>query len=154
MPNTHEISHFSLQGILEPQYSLAVDRTSGLVALLALKEGRSSLEASMLLTPSELCILLPLLESYPYYCPYDVLLASLAGQPTEQDIARAKERLEDALDEGTWDIEIRPVRNILSRTRIKIRALGITILSIIETGYILDKFHRRSLSNIPNLPHQ
>jgi len=140
MPNTHEISHFSLQGILEPQHSLAIDRKTGLIALLASREGHSSLEASVLLTSSELCILFPLLESYPYYCPYDVLLASLSDQPTEQDITRAKERLEDAIDKGTWNSEMRPVRNVLSRTRIKIRALGITILSIIEVGYILDKF--------------
>lgn len=142
MPNTSNISHFSLPGILESEYSLAVDRNTGLVAILASREGHSSLERSVLLTSSELCILFPLLEAFPYYCPYDVLLASLNGQPTEKDIERVRERLEEALDEGTWDIEMRPVRNVLSRARIKIRALGITIHSIIETGYILDTYRR------------
>ena len=32
---------------------------------------------------------------------------------------------------------MRPVRNVLSRTRLKTRAFGIEISSILETGYIL-----------------
>jgi DNA-binding response OmpR family regulator len=134
------ILHFSLEGILDPQSVLAVDKTNGIIAVLASRKGRSFLEASAHLTDNEIRILLPLLEAYPYYCPYEMLLASLlSGETTEHDIAHARERLEDALAEGTWDIEMRPVRNLLSRARIKFRELGVDIHSIIETGYILAK---------------
>jgi hypothetical protein len=148
MPDSHEILHFSLEGVLEPQYYLAVNRTEkgGFIALLATRGERPSLEASVFLTLGELCIFLPLLESYPYYCSYAFLLASLYGPATEEGIAQAKELLEDALDEGVWDSVMRPVRNVLSRTRLKTHTLGITILSIIETGYSLGKYRRRSVS--------
>jgi hypothetical protein len=32
---------------------------------------------------------------------------------------------------------MRPVRNVLSRTRLKVRSFGIEISSILETGYVL-----------------
>jgi hypothetical protein len=41
------------------------------------------------------------------------------------------------MDYGTWDHEMRPLRNVLSRTRLKIKDFGMDILSILETGYIL-----------------
>jgi hypothetical protein len=81
---------------------------------------------------------MPLLEAYPYYCPYEVLLASFSmGKLTDPNIARCKKRLEEAQEAGVWELEMRPVRNVLSRTRMKTRAFGIDILSILETGYIL-----------------
>jgi len=89
-------------------------------------------------TTSEICVLLPLLEAYPYYCPYEVLLASFNnGRVTEATITRFRQRLQEAQEAGIWDIEMRPVRNVLSRTRLKTRAFGIEISSILETGYIL-----------------
>ena len=89
-------------------------------------------------TTSEICVLMPLLEAYPYYCPYEVLLASFSnGRVTEVTVARCRQRLQEAQEEGVWDQEMRPVRNILSRTRLKTRTFGIEISSILETGYIL-----------------
>jgi hypothetical protein len=89
-------------------------------------------------TTSERCVLLPLLEAYPYYCPYEVLLASLtSGRLTETTIARCRGRLQEAQEAGVWDHEMRPVRNVLSRTRFKTRAFGLEIASIVETGYML-----------------
>jgi len=89
-------------------------------------------------TTSEICVLMPLLEAYPYYCPYEVLLASFnTGKATETAIERCRERLQEAQEAGVWDQEMRPVRNVLSRTRLKTRAFGIEISSILETGYIL-----------------
>jgi len=45
--------------------------------------------------------------------------------------------LHEAQVEGIWDQEMRPVRNVLSRARLKMRAFRIEISSILETGYIL-----------------
>jgi hypothetical protein len=89
-------------------------------------------------TTNEICVLMPLLDAYPYYCPYEVLLAGFSfGRVTEVTVARSRQRLQEALEEGVWDQEMRPVRNILSRTRFKTRTFGIEISSILETGYIL-----------------
>jgi hypothetical protein len=57
---------------------------------------------------------------------------------SENTVARARQRLQEALDYGTWDHEMRPVRNVLSRARLKLKSFGIDVLSILETGYMLD----------------
>jgi len=89
-------------------------------------------------TNSEICVLKPLLESYPHFCPYEVLLASFnSGNVTEQAVDRCRERLQEAQEAGVWDQEMRPVRNVLSRTRLKMQTFGIDIFSILETGYVL-----------------
>jgi hypothetical protein len=81
---------------------------------------------------------LPLLESYPYFCPYETLFASFTyGKITESTIERCRKHLHEALEEGVWDQEMRPMRNVLSRARFKTRAFNIEIAAILETGYIL-----------------
>ncbi len=56
---------------------------------------------------------------------------------TDTTVERCRQRLQEAQEAGVWDQEMRPVRNVLSRTRLKTRAFGIEISSILETGYIL-----------------
>jgi hypothetical protein len=90
-------------------------------------------------TNTELSVLLPLLELFPYYCPYEVLYASFygGGKATEESIASARDHLDEAMAEGCWDQEMRPVRCALSRTRLKMRTFNVDISSILSTGYIL-----------------
>jgi hypothetical protein len=77
-------------------------------------------------TNSEIYVFRPLLESYPHFCPYEVLLASFnSDHITEQ-----------AQELGVWDQEMRPMRNVLSRTRLKIHTFGIDIFSILVTAYV------------------
>lgn len=139
MPQDNEdILHFSLQGLLPPTHSLALNSTLGTLSYLISHNDSPRMVMQQQFTDSEIRVLLPLLESYPYYCPFEVLLASFTmGILSDENIARCRNRLEAALEEGIWDYEMRPVRNVLSRTRIKTRAFGIEISSILETGYIL-----------------
>jgi hypothetical protein len=121
--NDEEILHFSLQGLLPIDHSLALNTTLGTLSHLVCQNSRPHMLMEQQFTTSEICVLMPLLEAYPYYCPYEVLLANFnTGRATEA---------------GIWDQEMRPVRNVLSRTRLKTRAFGIEISSILETGYIL-----------------
>jgi len=136
--NSEEILHFSLQGLLPVGYTLALNTTLGTLSLLICKGDRPHMLAEQQFTTSEICVLMPLLESYPYYCPYEVLLASFSsGRVTDTTIAKCRKRLQEAQEAGVWDQEMRPVRNVLSRTRLKTRTFGIEISSILETGYIL-----------------
>lgn len=136
--NSEEILHFSLQGLLPAGQTLALNTTLGTLSLLVCEQDRPRMVQEQQFTTSEICVLMPLLESYPYYCPYEVLLASFtSGRVTEVTIARCRQRLLEAQEAGVWDQEMRPVRNVLSRTRLKTRAFGIEISSILETGYIL-----------------
>jgi hypothetical protein len=135
---TEEVLHFSLQGLLPMGHTLALNTTLGTLSHLVCKQDRPHMLMEQQFTTSEICVLMPLLESYPYYCPYEVLLASFtSGRVTETTIARCRKRLQEAQEAGVWDQEMRPVRNVLSRTRLKTRAFGIEISSILETGYIL-----------------
>jgi hypothetical protein len=86
-------------------------------------------------------LLLPLLQSYPYYCPHEVLFASFtSGQTTEDAVSRARKMLQEASQEkGMWDQQMKRVRNALSHVRFKMRLFGINIVPITETGYVLLK---------------
>lgn len=133
-----EILHFSLEGLLPADHMLALNTTLGTLSHVACIDGRPRLLMEQQFTTSELCVLMPLLEAHPYYCPYEILLASFdTGRVTDTVVARCRERLQEAQEAGVWDQEMRPVRNVLSRTRLKTRPMGIEISSILETGYML-----------------
>lgn len=137
------ILHFSLQGLLKEEQSIAIDMDNGFLALLFCNEGHVRMVKTLEFPPGERSVLLPILESYPYYCPYEVLGASLNGRATTPAIVRWQKRLQEASLEGVWDQEMRPLRNVISRIRLKTREIGIDIVSILETGYTLSQAKRR-----------
>jgi len=136
---TDEVVHFSLPGLLPDGQILALDTHLGTLSLLSSEQGMPRLLLQQQFTTGELCMLLPLLDCYPNYCPYEVLLASFTtGRVNERGVERCRERLQEAQEAGVWDQEMRPVRNVLSRMRLKIRVFGLMdISSILETGYII-----------------
>lgn len=139
-PNDEEILHFTLEGLLPAEWTLALHVSLGTLSLIADDPGKSHpcMLAEQQFTISELCVLMPLLRSYPHYCPYEVMLASFShGHVSDTTVERCRQRLYEAQLAGVWDQEMRPVRNVLSRTRLKMRSFGIEISSILETGYIL-----------------
>jgi len=132
------ILHFSLQDALPEGHMFALNIALGTFSYLSTSDGIPRLKGQQQFTRGEMSMLLPLLESYPYYCPYEMLYASFYNNDTSEEIVtQSRQHLQKALDNGVWDQEMRPVRTLLSRTRFKTRALGIDILSILETGYIL-----------------
>lgn len=134
------IMHFSLQDSLPAGHIMALNATFGTLSYLIADEmGMPRLARQEQFTNTELSVLLPMLELFPYYCPYEVLYASFysGGKATEEQIAEAREHLDNAMAEGTWDQEMRPVRCALSRTRLKMRTFNVDISSILSTGYIL-----------------
>ncbi len=137
--------HFSLPGLLPADQTLALNGTLGTLSCLSYSHEGPRLIAQQLFTSSELSVLRPLLESYPDYCPYEVLMASFScgGHISETTVVQARQRLQEALEREEWDQELRPLRNVLSRTRLKLRDFGIEISSILETGYILMVPRRR-----------
>jgi hypothetical protein len=134
------ISHFGLGDLLPEDQTLALNTRLGTLALLTTDPSTShpTLLAEQQFSTSEMSVLLPLLQSHPHYCPYEVLLASFnSGNTAEATVERFRLRLQEAQFAGVWDYEMRPVRNILSRTRFKLRDFGVEISSILETGYLL-----------------
>ncbi len=132
------ILHFSLQGALPEGHIMALNTAFGSLSYLSCEAGRPRLIAQEQFSSSEMSVLLPLLEAFPYYCPYEVMYASFYhGNVAERTVARCHQRLRESMEAGIWDQEIKPVRCALSRTRLKMRDFGVDILSILETGYIL-----------------
>ncbi|HEV2581168.1 MAG TPA: hypothetical protein VGT44_09990 [Ktedonobacteraceae bacterium] len=133
-----EIRHYSLDELLPPGQTLALNVLLGTLSLIANDSPYPRMVAEQQFTSSELSLLVPLLNSHPHYCPYEVLLASFNHRViTEVTVDRCRKRLHEAQLEGIWDQEMRPVRNVLSRTRLKMRSFSIEIASILETGYVL-----------------
>ncbi len=136
--DSENIMHFSLMDALPAGETLALNRSLGTLSHITCTEGRPLLVQQQQFTDGEMRVLLPLMEQFPYYCPYEVMFASFYnGNTSERSVARCRERLQEAMLEGIWDQEMRPVRNVLSRTRLKMRSFGFDISSILETGYIL-----------------
>jgi hypothetical protein len=145
-PADDEILHFSLDDLLPEGHTLALNASLGTLSLIANSHDNSYpyLLAEQQFTTSEMCVLVPLLKYHPHYCPYEVLLASFYnGNINETNIERSRNRLYEAQLEGIWDQEMRPVRNVLSRARLKMRAFRIEISSILETGYVLIRLPER-----------
>jgi hypothetical protein len=146
LPVDDEILHFTLDSLLPDSHTLAMNLPLGTLSLIANSRDNPYplLLAEQQFTTSEMSVLIPLLKQYPHYCPYEVLLASFYnGNTHEKTVERSRERLYEAQFEGIWDQEMRPVRNVLSRTRLKMRAFNIEISSILETGYVLMKLPER-----------
>jgi hypothetical protein len=137
--DNEQILYFSLQDALPEGHTLALNTRLGTLSYLHTAEGKwPRMLVQQQFTNSELSLLRPLLEHYPHYCPHEVMFANFYnGSINEKTIARARERLQEAMDYGTWDHEMRPVRNVLSRTRLKLKDFGMDVLSILETGYML-----------------
>ena len=133
-----EIVHLSMHGALPAGQTLALNFALGTLSCIASSDDLPQLVVQQQFTTSELSVLLPILESFPHYCPYEVLYASFYnGTVTDLIVARCRQRLQKALELGTWEQELRPLRNVLSRTRIKLRKFGFNVTSILETGCVL-----------------
>ena len=128
MTEEQAIRHFVLPRILPDGHCVALhqDQGMGILVHLSCDEQGPHLLGTCLFTPSEVSVLAPLLDHYPHFCPYEVLLASFYGSTEEAAIARAHAQLEQARQNGTWDSQLRPLRNVLSRARLRLNRLGIT----------------------------
>ncbi len=137
--DTEQILYFDLRDALPEGHTLALNPRLGTLSYLHTTGGKwPRMLVQQQFTNSELSLLRPLLEHYPHYCPHEVMFANFYnGSVTEKTVLRARQRLQEALDYGTWDHEMRPVRNVLSRTRLKLKDFGMDVLSILETGYML-----------------
>lgn len=132
-----EIKYYRLPGILPEGHILAFNVRLDLLSYLALNE-ENPLRVQEQFTYQEMRVLLPLLDNYPDYCPHEVLYASFYGGLTDdRAVERARRRLQEAVEQGSWDYEMRPTRNVLSRVRVKLARFGLGVLSILETGYLL-----------------
>ena len=124
--------HFSLPGLLSSDQKLALNLETRTLSLLA--DGPQLMIVQQF-TTNELRIILPILESYPHYCPYEVMLAHLSTtNVTINSIARWQQRLREAQLRGLGHQELRPLRRALTSLRVKLHSFNLEISNIRERG--------------------
>ncbi|HZU66422.1 MAG TPA: hypothetical protein VFA09_04020 [Ktedonobacteraceae bacterium] len=127
---------YSLPGLLPEGHVLVLNTHPYSLSTFVLTELSAEvhgLVAQEVLTELEMYALVALLDSYPQYCPYEVLRAAI----TDETINHARTTLHEAVEHQTLDRSMKPIRNILSRCRAKLQVFGIDIRSIHAEGYIL-----------------
>src|SRR6266567_7637463 len=94
LPDEPELRYLPLAGLLPETHQLALQPDLGLVArLYADTEGVPRLQHVQWFTPIEMALVLALVEQYPHYCPYEVLLAHFTSiRVSEQVIERMRGR--------------------------------------------------------------
>ena len=73
--DSENIMHFSLMEALPSGDTLALNRSLGTLSYISCDEGRPKLVQQQQFTDGEMRVLLPLIEQFPYYCPYEVMFA-------------------------------------------------------------------------------
>jgi hypothetical protein len=127
-----KVSHFSFPGLLLAGQRLALNQKTRTLSLLT--DGPTLLIEEQL-SFNELRVFLPILESFPHYCPYEVLLAHISSNTvTTTSITRCRQRLQEAQSCGTWESELRPIRRALSPLRNKLHPFGLEISNVRERG--------------------
>ena len=143
---------YSLPGLLPEGALLVFNPALGTLVYLDYDRDQHipRLVAEQQFTPMEVCLLRPLLATYPDYCAYEVLHASFyrsSDSPPldlrDPSVASSRKRLEAMRRQGQWHNEMRPVRNVLSRTRLKLHAFSLDVRSILETGCLLMPLRQR-----------
>jgi hypothetical protein len=128
--------------VLETAYSLNLE-----VRTLALLADGPLLIKEQLFSVTAWHVMLPILDAFPQYCPYEVLLSQMyCDEATEASVARCRQRLQEALSLGTWQQELRPIRRALSSLRNKLHHFDLEISNIRERGCSLTSLTSRSFS--------
>ena len=126
------ISHLSLQGLLPIGQMLVLNLETRTISLLS--DG-PMLIVEQQLSANELHLIVPILESFPHCCPYEVLLSHISTNTvTEASITRCRQRLREAQACGRWQHELRPIRRALSSLRHKLHRFDLGISNIRERG--------------------
>ena len=139
-----KIIHFPLPGLLQDGLLLALGIETRTLSLLT--EGPLVLN-QVQLSDTELLVIKPIFETFPHYCPYEVLLASVVSPTiTQAAVARCRLRLQEAQNNGTWTQELRPIRRALSSLRGKLYDFNLEISTIRERGCSVTSLKMRNLS--------
>jgi hypothetical protein len=138
-----QIQHLSLEDLLPPGNKLVLNRQTRTLLLLA--EGPCLLIEQQF-SVNELYVLIPMLELFPHYCPYEVLLSHISGNAvTPASIDYYRRCLQEAQDRGTWQQELRPIRRALSSLRTKLHHFGLEVSNVRERGCSLTSLTQPAL---------
>ena len=146
-PDEH-LQVFVLEGLFPLPHAFVLNSTLGTLLHMSMQPDMPHpvLLAEQQFTEQEISLVVPLLTNYPEFAPMEELYASFCygyDGLSEQRITQAREHVHEALEEGIWEQELRPLRTVMSRARFKLRRLGLDAVNLLETGYLLMENTRR-----------
>ena len=126
-----ELLHLTLNGLLPDDKTLVLNLATRTGTLFSHGAGSGArIVTQQQFSPNGMRVLVPLLQAYPLYCPYEVLLASLFPLSLEA----CQQQLQEA-----WEMAIRPVRRAIGSIMAGLRSFGLTVHSLRRTGYLLKR---------------
>ena len=127
--------------ILKDGQWLVLDTQKGVLTLLEKAEDYPAhIVKQELLTEFETYALTELLDAYPNYCPYEMMISTKTGKL----LSKAQKQVEDARDQGTMgNMMALEMSYLISRCRDKLKPFGIGITSVARRGYILTPLKKR-----------
>src|SRR6266487_4716886 len=102
MSNTTTLEHserfkaYTLSRLLPEGDTLVLDSDQGVLSQMHQGE-ECMLREQQLLSPSEMYVVAALLDNYPDYCPYEVVLSEITGKSVEKCRARIEAAEEDLI---------------------------------------------------------
>jgi hypothetical protein len=134
---TENFRTFLLPLLLPEGHCLVLNTTPyrfGIYVLTELAaEVKSGIVAQEVMSELEMLTILELLQSYPAYCPYEILLATISGKTSDEARAIVNRAIETRTMNGT----LRPLRNIVLKSRGILRTFKLDIANVRQLGYQL-----------------
>ncbi len=126
-----EAIHLALPELLPANHTLVVNPVKRILILLYDEPGgeaRSVEEQNI--SPSGIRVLIPLLQAYPKYCTYEILLTHLYPMPVEA----VRRQLQEARE-----TTMRPLRRAISTINADLRPFGLKVTSVRNRAYTLER---------------
>ena len=128
--------HLPLAGLLPPDQKLVINPSIRTATLFSdTPEGEAQIVAQQQFSPNGMRVLVPLLQAYPNYCPYEALLTALFSLTL--DAARRQLR-------EIREIALRSVRRAIGSLASGLRAFGLRVRSVRSTGYLIEAISQAS----------
>jgi len=122
--------HLPLAGLLPPDQKLVINPSIRTATLFSYTpDGEAQIVAQQQFSPNGMRVLVPLLQAYPNYCPYEVLLVALFSLTVDEARLQLHEIREIAL---------RSIRRAIGSLATGLRALGLRVRSVRSTGYLVE----------------
>lgn len=130
-----KVIHFALDTLLPADQKLALNLETRTMSLLA--DG-PQLVVQQQFSVNEMHMIMPMLDYFPHYCPYEVLVSHLTSKiVSPAAIDQCRKRLQESQRLGSWHQELRPVRRAISSLRAKLLPFYLGISNVRERGCCL-----------------
>lgn len=128
---SEEEIHLALPELLPANHTLVVNPVKRVLVMWYDEPGTEPRRVKIEnISPSGIRILIPLLQAYPKYCPYELLLTHLYPIPIEV----VRKQLQEARE-----TTMRPLRRAISTLNADLHDFGLQMTSIHSRGYVLER---------------